>query len=250
MDTDVLNKANIHNLTSLWKKMGVEQPSQFTRNQSLFQSISWPNRYWSDWDAETGQVSELAKAVIKLPEKGILPIWHGAAETPGLLEQLLIDNGFTISFEQTAMYLDLTSHAVRECRPTDVSRISSLEEVEVWAKVSSEAFAYDIDAAVIHKVAADPGVQLLLTRSQGQAAATALLYRTADVIGVHQLGVAKHYQGKGIASSLMQYIIRTCKDWNGRYIVLQASAEAESLYLRLGFNQQFRIRNYQRKYAL
>jgi len=245
MNIDVLNKANIHNLTSLWKKMGIEQHSQLTKKQ-LSQSLSWPNRYWFDWEVKTGQIPELAKAIMELPENLVLPIWHGSPETPGFLEQILINNGFTISFEQTAMYLDLTSHTVRECRPTGMSRIRSLQEVEVWTKVASEAFSYDIDAAVIYKIAADPDVQLLVTRSQGEAAATALLYKTADVIGVHQLGVAKRHQGKGIASSLMQHVIRTCKDWNGRYVVLQASAEAESLYIRLGFNQQFKVRNYQR----
>lgn len=244
MDINALNKVNIDNLTGLWEKMGLQQPSLFAIEE-LRASASWPNRCWFDWDVDTNHIPELETDIAKLSQKEIIPVWRGPGKNPGLLEQLLKKNGFRVSFEQTAMYLESASYSTAGVQAEHVEMIGSPQEIETWTAVASESFGYKIDTAVIRKVAVDRDVQLLQIRNEGQVAATAMLYRTADVIGVHQVGVAKKHQGKGIATTLMQHIISASNGWTGRYIVLQASAEARSLYSRLGFKQQFMIRNYQ-----
>jgi GNAT superfamily N-acetyltransferase len=95
-------------------------------------------------------------------------------------------------------------------------------------------------------VADDSDVQILLVYHEGQPAATAMLHKTVEIIGVHLIGVPKRFGGKGIAYLLMQHVIESCHAWGGKYITLQSSAAAESIYRRLGFNEQFIIRSYRR----
>lgn len=96
-------------------------------------------------------------------------------------------------------------------------------------------------------VADDPDVKILLLKKQGQAAVTALVYRTGSVVGVHLVGVKVEYRGQGIARELMHYVIQLSLDLGAHYITLQASAAGEPLYRQLGFVEQFLINNYQRK---
>jgi GNAT superfamily N-acetyltransferase len=244
VDINALNKANIDNLTGLWEKMGVQQPHLFDV-EGLSASVSWPHRYWFGWDKDLGKSPEFEKAIAKLSQMAIIPVWHRSRDTADFLENSLQENGYGVSFEQTAMYLEPARYRPATVRTKQVEQIRSAQEVETWTTVASESFGYTIDPVVIQKVASDPDIQLLQMFSEGQVAATAMLYRTADVIGVHQLGVAKKHQGKGLATAFMQHIISAGPELDSRYIVLQASTEAKSLYLRLGFIQQFTIRNYQ-----
>lgn len=245
MNLKALNKANIDNLTGLWKKMGT-QPSARPSMKLLNASLSWPNRYWFDWDTDTYQISAMQDFPIELPRNSIIPIWGGVAESTDYFEQILIENGFAVVFEQTAMYLNLESYVAIENQTSHIARIHSQQDIETWAHVSGAAFGYEIDVSVIHNIADDPNIQLFMAYNEGQAAATAMLYKTADIIGVHQVGVAEEYQRKGIAYSLMQYVIEACNTWQGKFVTLQASEAGEVLYKRLGFKPQFIIRNYQR----
>ncbi|GAA3526476.1 hypothetical protein GCM10022394_01980 [Zobellella aerophila] len=77
--------------------------------------------------------------------------------------------------------------------------------------------------------------------------ATALLNKTGEVIGVHQVGVPPEHRGKGIANGLMQRLIAACQDWGDRHITLQASGAGEDLYRRQGFEPRFRIKSYRRR---
>jgi len=242
MNINALNKANIDNLTALWKAMGTRTSSPHTVG-GLHLSSSWPNRCWLDWNATTDRTGELERTVATLSKDDIVPVWGHSTANPNVLEQLLRNNGFGVTFEQTAMYLEPSAAA--GVRSQCVERISSPSSVAQWVNIASESFGYAIDTAVIQKLVLQANVQLLQMSSDGQPAATALLYTAANVVGVHQLGVAKQHQGKGIATALMRHIIELSNACAGSYTVLQASAEAESMYRRLGFKQQFMIRNYQ-----
>jgi GNAT superfamily N-acetyltransferase len=240
-----INKANIDNLTGLWKTMGVRSNVSHAVRE-LNASTSWPNRYWFDWGTDTGQIATISEMLAGFPQRSITPVWDGPDQCVSLLEQTMIEHRFTVLFEQTAMYLDLVPHSASQWPAGNVARIHTPRDIETWTNIASESFGYDIDISVIHSVADDPDIQLLLAYCEGRAVATAMLYKTADVVGVHQVGVAEKYQGRGIAHSLMRQVIGTCIAWQGKYITLQASVAGEALYKRLGFRPQFSIRNYQR----
>lgn len=245
MDMDKLHEANINNLTTLWKKMGT-QPRSSMPIKKFHASVSWPHRCWFDWAANINETPALDDLLFQLQRDCIVPVWGGRVDHSSILERILRDARFELAFEQTAMYLTLENYrAVAHPNP-DVVTISSERDVEIWTRVAAQSFSYVIDVAVIQQIANDLDVQLLLAYVDRQPAATALLFRTGDIIGVHQVGVSEQYRGKGVARSLMHGVIERCHALAAKYITLQASAAGEPLYRKLGFKQQFMIQNYQR----
>ena len=240
-----LNQLNIDNLTSLWRKMGVENNPEFVID-GLTISRTWPNRYWFDWTADIKNINAIAPVLDQLPLTAVVPVWEGAGASAKQLEIFLKDECFQILFSQLAMYLDLQSVPVLEMPALDIVTVQSALDVETWTATASTAFGYWIDIAAIQAIINVPEVKLLLLQQDGQAAATALVYQTGDIIGVHLVGVPDEFRGQGLARMLMQYVINLSIAMGGKFLTLQASAAGEPLYRQLGFVPQFVIKNYKR----
>lgn len=245
MKPDELNQSNIDNLTSLWRKMGVENNSAFALD-GLTISQTWPNRHWFDWNATANQIAALHNLLPHLPARAVIPVWMGRGEQAAQLERNLLDENFRISFQQLAMYLDLQTAQREEIPTLDITKVQTLQDLEAWTATASAAFGYWIDIAAIEKVAIDVDLTLLLAKQDGEPVATALVYKTGAVIGVHLVGVPEAYRGRGIAKALMRYVINLSIDLDGKFLMLQASAVGEPLYRQLGFVPQFEIKNYKR----
>lgn len=261
-----IHEANIANLTGLWKKYG-SQPIKGSTLPLLNANTHWPHRCWFDWGtlSDEGIRRVLQRnadnntLLDNVPESAIVPVWpmlnrtdedeYGVQFKQQLIENLLIERKWVCGFEQIAMYLDLQERVA--CSPSvrigfQVNPVHTPEEVKSWVDISSEAFAYSIDRPVIEQLINDKDIQILLGFQSGQAVASALLYKTGNIIGLHQVGVKQAFQGKGIARCFMQEIIADCVRWQVKYIVLQASQVGQPLYSRLGFREQFYIKNYRK----
>ena len=234
------NAKNINNLTGLWKEMGTQSDSI----NCLYVSAGWPNRCWFDWETNAETIVAMPKYFSHLDQGFIVPVWD--EQISPVFEAILMDSGFEFSFQQTAMYLNLENYNEPHHNHVIVSVVSIEQEIEVWTNIATQSFEYEIDVSVIKQIADVANVQLLLTYVDTQPVATAILYKTGDIIGVHQFGVIKEYRSRGIARRLMQYIIKQCKQQGNTYIMLQASEAGEHLYRNLGFKPQFTIQNFQK----
>jgi GNAT superfamily N-acetyltransferase len=193
-----------------------------------------------------------------LPEGAIFPLLPFWAGSEALIEEALLAKHWRCSFEQTAMFLPLSlsqgsgsntasdSNTAQRRPGFQVGTVTSLEQVQQWADIGGEAFAYDIDPGVIETLLEDGDIQLLLGWNNDIAIACGLLFKTGDTIGVHQVGVRQDFQGQGFARSFMLELISASTAWQGKNLVLQASEAGKPLYESLGFRTQFLIRNFQR----
>ena len=245
MNDEKLKQLNIDNLTSLWRKMGINKNSEWNKN-GLTVSANWPNRYWFDWDANIQQINSIVSELHQLPAAAVVPVWMGAGPAASQLELFLKDECFQVLFSQQAMYLDLQAYSVPELPEQDIQLVQAPADVETWAAIASAAFGSTIDLAAINAIVDLPEVKLLLLKDAGQAVGTALVYQTGEIIGVHLVGVPEPYRGRGFARIIMQQVIKHSIAMGGKYLTLQASAAGEPLYLQLGFVAQFSIKNYRR----
>ena len=245
MNTEELNRLNIDNLTSLWRKMGINQDSEWNKN-GLTVSATWPNRFWFNWNANIQQITSIVPGLHQLPAAAVVPVWTGAGKAATQLEVFLKDECFQVLFSQLAMYLDLQTQSIPELPALDIIAVHLTADIETWVATASAAFGYSIDVAVIAALVDVPEVKLLLLRDKGRAVASALMYQTGDIMGVHLVGVPNEYRGRGFARRIMQYVIKLSIERGAKYLTLQASAAGKPLYLQLGFESQFTIRNYKR----
>ena len=243
IDIEHLNTANIDNLTRLWRLMGAA-PWREDDAGRWWRSHNWPHRCWFEPAPDSAPDPDCP--IDRIGGDCIVPWWVTPGPHPVGLGARLTDHGFVPVLEQTAMYRTLHDDGTARPADPDLVAITSPGACAVWAQVAAQAFAYAVDVAVIERLAARPGVQLFLVYVAGQAVATALLYHTGNIAGVHLVGVLNAYRRQGIARRLMQALLNQCRHLRTDYVTLQASHAGAALYRNLGFAPQFNILSYQR----
>jgi len=257
-----IDQANIFNLKSLWKKYGSQiqiinnNDKKIQAQPELHINILWPHRCWFNGSIILNDFSWLSN----IPETTIFPIWpmlddkrNSMEESKELelIEKQLQKNDWHCMLEQTAMFLALSDDANEYRVETrigfTIKKVETPDNITLWLGIVSDAFGYSVDRTVIEKLTNEPDMQILMAYENSQAIASAILYKTGDIIGIHQFGVKQDFQGKGFAHSFMKEIIAACHLWQGKNIVLQASSSGKPLYEQLGFQSQFLIKSYQRQ---
>lgn len=251
-------QANISNLKNLWKKYGstvLNNNNTLGQKSELHLNTYWPNRCWFESVPE----QDISSWLTKLPATAILPVWPELEKTANkvvqasAIEQQLIANQWQCMLEQTAMSMSLKvnglyskEYKADSCTGFKLIKVKTAEELALWLDVVQKAFGYSVDRIVIEKLLNDSTVQILLAYYYDEAIASGILFKTGDTIGIHQVGVKPSFQGQGLARDLMGALIDICIQWQGEYLVLQASKAGQPLYQRLGFTEQFILKSYQK----
>lgn len=237
--------ANIDNLTHLWRAMGSNDTPALDGFQA---STRWPHRHWFEFQQPLPAQPVLTDLLATLPDRAIVPVWQAADQPNDEAKRLtttLATQGFALALAQTAMILPASAVSGDEAASADL-QITDSDDPIAWARTGSQAFGYEIDPAVIRQLAARADIRLMEARWQDRPAATALLHKTGDIIGIHQVGVTPDFQRRGIARVLMHQAMRAACRWQGRYLTLQASAAGLPLYQQLGFQRQGKICSFRR----
>ena len=233
-----INQENINNLTALWKKYGATVIAQ-TPESKINASNSWPNRCWIE--GENNRQFYLTHA----PDTHKIMQW-GEIDNG----QLNADSDWQQTSEQTAMYLALNDYdgtTLPRNSAHNLIEVTDPETLKTWAKTSGEAFNYEIDLDALIPLLEEDDASLFLGMVEQQPALTAILYRTGDVVGLHQMGVKPGFQGRGLAGIAMQQLLTICQQSGARYMVLQASQAGFPLYEKFGFQQQFKLTYFEKK---
>ncbi len=257
-----LNQANMANLISLWQCYGVQQLNA-VKQYPLAQNNDWPHRVWlneaegaNHYPSALLSNSQLSSALHQLRSGSIFPVWpadiieesNSPAHSTRQAIAGYVSKHWTLSFQQTAMYLPL-NHEIQLPEPNIaliMNRISANEDIAHWVEIGSKAFGYQINFQVIQQLSQNSDIHLLLARLEQKPVACGLLYQTGKVIGIHQVGMAPEFQGQGLAKLFMIDMIKRCLELGGDNAVLQASDAGKPLYQKLGFSEQFVIDNYQK----
>jgi GNAT superfamily N-acetyltransferase len=233
--------ANIHNLTSLWRRMGSVTTTRVC-GSALNRSLSWPHRAWLEIDQPLGATARMAEQVEALRPTAVFPVWGFNQENPGRWQSLLVSAGLKLQSVLTAMFLPITDPVVFQDNVLAVTTVSGSCATQKWARLCSRSFGYQVDSAVIDAIASSPEVLVLQGLLDDVPVASALLYRTGSVVGIHQVGVDPDWRGRGVARAMMKSVMDwATTQWQPEVLVLQASREGLGLYRQLGFIEQFRI---------
>lgn len=238
-----LDKENINNLTSLWKLMGIAH-NQELNSKGIYRSLSWPHRYWQEWDMPVTLKERVDNAPFDRKNL-VIPVFQNSPTECNQNYSDKEDLGLSLIFEQQAMYLNMQDYTPQRQQHLNVTKLTDDKQTRVWCDIASQAFNYQINASSVIRANQHPDVTLLMADIEGQPVATAMLHKTGHVTGIHQMGVPEHFRSKGIARSMMNEVLDFAnRELACRYAVLQASAAGECLYRSLDFKAQFMIQNY------
>ncbi len=246
-----INQANIDNLTNLWKKYGA-LPMTVDERTIGYANENWPYRSWLE---DGKDIKHLLSAI---PSNHVLSLWpfkckhqykaNGRCDDYQKAETLL-DKGWRVDVEQTAMYMNFDTVAPNVAPPQTSLKlltVSSQQQLQDWLRIGSEAFGYQISESVFNTLIEDSQISLFLGQVADQPVVSALVFTHNGICGLHQFGVLPAFQGQGLSIPAMREIIYRCKQKHASTMVLQASEAGYPLYEKLGFSAQFKIKHFKR----
>jgi GNAT superfamily N-acetyltransferase len=214
-----LISANIANLDSFLLTMPYSIEGDYVCHNS------WPNKYWQSGFSATSEptLSQLGKKV-----------W------------LSIDDIKTEQFTRshlTLMNLKLDTMLTASLSP----RVALETDFTRWAFACGLGFDYELDANVV-KILAENVNNTLLSLKVGQdIAVTAILHKTGDTIGLHQMTTLPAFRAQGLAKEMMQHLIAYAKQSGAHFFSLQASQAGLPLYEKFGFEAGIPLYMYRKK---
>ncbi|GAA0189516.1 hypothetical protein GCM10009122_49890 [Fulvivirga kasyanovii] len=233
---------NIGNLTSLWQTVGEmanSQTSGETFDYCIIPYSEWPNRLWFHHDLNEEGVSQ-AKEVLLSTQKNItIPYWDIYQSNS---DQLLAANGFEVRFEQVGMSLKL-GHSYDVPQKLSFKKVENEKEAQLWESLFGQAFGYLIS----HKLLTPHynNTDFIIVYHNEAPVGTAVLHHPSDeVIGIHAMGIIPDARRQGLAEMLMKMILNDSIRQEFSFTTLQASAMGKGLYTKLGFEEQFTMKNY------
>lgn len=236
-----LNQENINNLTSLWKQAGMPINAFHEGNDFDYcyvKNSNWPNRLWFKKNVDDENLILAKEKLLLISDKIIVPYWNiYEKDTSDLLEK----EGFKNIFEQIGMSTRL-SKKYPENSVLEVKTIANKSEALLWTQIFYKAFGYNINPDLLLPDA--PHTKILLAYYKSEPVGTGIIHRTGDIAGIHAIGIIPEMRKMGLAESLMRIVLNQSIEDHCTYATLQASEMGKGLYLKLGFEEQFKIRNY------
>lgn len=234
-------QANIDNLTALWKHASLPFNGYVETNTFSYCEVAqseWPNRLWFNSDITPELLSSAAARIAGRPVRFTLPYWdiyNSRAYT------LLDTPAFEKKSEQIGMSLKLDQPFKYTIR-LDHKRVSDSAAARLWSDLFKQAFGYYISEEILKLTFRD--IEYYIAWYNAQPVGTAILYNTENISGIHAVGVIPEMRRKGFADEMMAFILNRAIDLRAEYATLQASAMGKGLYLKLGFKEEFSIKNY------
>jgi GNAT superfamily N-acetyltransferase len=234
-------QANIENLTSLWKTAAIPFDAYF--NNHLFhycdvEDSDWPNRIWFDRDFNNNDLETALKNIPDRPNKLHLPYWDTYNSKS---YQLIEAKGYALKSEQAGMSLQLHEPFALKSN-LHFKPVTTEADAITWVTLFQQAFNYRINHRILMSTLNK--AHYFVAYHENQAAGTAILYITGNIAGIHAVGVIPDMRRKGFADEIMKFILNKSIELNAAWATLQASKMGKDLYLKLGFKDEFLIKNY------
>jgi ribosomal protein S18 acetylase RimI-like enzyme len=233
-------QAYIHNITSLWETASIPFDAYVAYpsfSYCAINGIDWPNRLWFHQDI-TAEALDQAFATIPLIRKLRIP-WWGAYGSNSW--KILESKGYVNLTGATGMSLVLTT-PFEQGNQLQYKPVENISDAILWNDLFFQAFGYRLHEKILMHTLAQ--MNYYVVYFENQPVGTGKLYITGTVAGIHSIGVIPAMRRKGFANEIMRFVLNQAIERNCTHAVLHASHMGKDLYIKLGFKDEFPIKNY------
>lgn len=237
-----LKQQNIDNLISLWQVINRNANTAVTGNifdYGIINYSDWPNRLWFKNAPEQTNLDLAKKIISSSTTKITVPYWEiNRNDYYPLLEK----NGFVKTLEQVGMSANISKGDFIPSEVT-INEVRDERTALLWESLFQKAFKYKIDHKLL--LSSYDEVDYLIAYDNATPIGTALMYYSGnEVVGIHSMGIIPEMRRKGYAEKMMHSMLFEAAKKGYSYATLQASEMGKNLYLKLGFEEQFLMKNY------
>lgn len=234
---------NIANLTSLWQTVGA-QANAYTFEADFdycaIEYSEWPNKLWFHHDL-TEDSLRAAQQPLRSVSPGLSIPYFDIYSSQSY--QRLEAHGFKQQSEQVGMVLPLTQ-LLEQDSTLHLEQVVDEQTAHQWESLFQHGFGYHISYRLLLPHYESTSFWTAYHRNN-EPAGTAVLHHTDDkIIGIHSMSIIPEMRRKGLAEQMMRHLLNQSLTQGFQYATLQASAMGKGLYLKLGFKEQFVMKNY------
>lgn len=240
---------NINNLTALWKDVAILN-GKYKFSNGLHLAVcpqsQWPNRLWFDAVPDDEMLNKSIALIKNTHSKIRLSTFQFLKDLniKGF-EKLMLKKGFTPISKQYGMCKEVEEFNNEESTIT-FHKVINEKEVLLWVENFQSAFNYQITPSQI--LLSLKGYDCFLVLQNNEIIGCCMCFsQSPEIIGFHSFAVHPKFQRKGLGIATMRAFMNDSAKKGYKYIVLQSSENAHSLYQQLGFNEQFLMLNFELK---
>jgi len=238
---DLKNK-NLNNLMSLWRLVGKKAGSY--QSMQKFEISKVDNAQWPDkiWFSEMATRDEILGVTNRYNLKELtLSVWGNLVET---IDDALLPHGVELSSIQYGMSIPLGSFQKSE-HSIALIQVEDAPTAQLWSETFEKSFGYLIHKETIMRTMNE--VNYFLGYAGGIPVGTTVLYIDQhQTAGIHSMGVIPEMRRKGFAEDILSQILAIAQENEAKVATLQASEKGKPLYLKMGFNEDFIIKNFKK----
>lgn len=197
-----------------------------------FMTQRLPMALWC-WEDAADQLDIAAVTGYKLPHTETHVAMY--AERPRAPSHAIAPTGLTISLVEQP-------HQLQQYGAVIAALFGDSDEARYVAAYFDRLSAYPLSSV--------PAMRFYLGLYDGEAVATGTLFVGSDTLGIYDIVTRAEYRHKGIGSAMFAHLLWASTAYEQRYVVLQASPDGLSIYLKAGFTSVGQVHTFENRTLL
>jgi|GEM_PF-2104665 len=213
---------------------------------------NWQSRIFMTNFSELNASKNIIHVISRIKELKIPVLWFVTPMSrPKNLKKILKDHGFTYQNNWRAMAIDLKTVSERFNVPEGmtIKEVLNLEDLKIWTDVLVKSFEFPIIVESYKKYFINAGLENLnfhyyLGLFNDKPVSSSVLFKGDRAAGIFYIGTIPKARGKGLAKTMVYYILNKARNEGYDISILQASEMGYPLYKKVGFKEYYTTKIY------